>query len=476
MGKDSAPAPDYKSAAEETAAGNMEMAKYTTQANRINQYNPWGSQTYTNNQTFDQDGYDKALSEYEANRQQQQFGGVLYGSAPATMPDRADYTKDNWSQTLTLDPKIQEALDSQINMQTQRSHYANDMLGRVKDSYANPFDGPELSRYLQSVQGLDQSQLKSSDYTNGGPGLDYNAPDLAQFLKGVPALDYNSPDSASYLAGVKTLDQDAPRLDTEAYRRYSDAAFNTANSYLAPQYQKQEQALRDQLALQGLNPMSQASNNATGSFYDGKNQAYNQLANQSILTGNTMANNDYSSQLAGFQATNAARTQALNNGLGAYGAASNTWAQNNAVRQQAYQNALSNYSGALQGYGAQNATRQQGITNGQNAFNLDLSSQSQANTARNQAYAQALARHQTDYQQAVNQRNMPLNEMNALLTGEQVQAPQFGAYPLQQQVAGPDYTQAATSGYEAALGNANASNAGTNAGIGAVATIAAAFL
>lgn len=41
------PAPDYKGAATETAAGNLENAKYATAANRINQYSPYGSETYT---------------------------------------------------------------------------------------------------------------------------------------------------------------------------------------------------------------------------------------------------------------------------------------------------------------------------------------------------------------------------------------------------------------------------------------------
>lgn len=44
MGKQSAPpAPDYAGAAQQTAAGNLEAAKYATQANRANQYTPYGS-------------------------------------------------------------------------------------------------------------------------------------------------------------------------------------------------------------------------------------------------------------------------------------------------------------------------------------------------------------------------------------------------------------------------------------------------
>lgn len=47
MGKpDAPPAPDYKGAAQETAAGNLESARQATKANRVNTYTPYGNLTY----------------------------------------------------------------------------------------------------------------------------------------------------------------------------------------------------------------------------------------------------------------------------------------------------------------------------------------------------------------------------------------------------------------------------------------------
>lgn len=46
---DPPPAPDYTSAANATAAGNLEAAKFATKANRVNQYTPYGSLTYSQN-------------------------------------------------------------------------------------------------------------------------------------------------------------------------------------------------------------------------------------------------------------------------------------------------------------------------------------------------------------------------------------------------------------------------------------------
>lgn len=58
-------------------------------------------------------------------------------------------------------------------------------------------------------------------------------------------------------------------------------------------------------------------------------------------------------------------------------------------------------------------------------------------------------------------RNMPLNELNALLGGGQVQNPQFQGFNVAGNAAGPDFLGAANSQYQAALGAANAKNAGT---------------
>jgi hypothetical protein len=48
MGKSSSPppAPDYAGAAQATAQGNLEATRAATEANRINQYTPYGSLTY----------------------------------------------------------------------------------------------------------------------------------------------------------------------------------------------------------------------------------------------------------------------------------------------------------------------------------------------------------------------------------------------------------------------------------------------
>jgi hypothetical protein len=84
---DPPPPPDYASAAKETAAGNKEAAQFAVNANRINQYTPYGSLTYTKKAPgFDQSGYDSAVQNYnqqlaERDKALQNADGNVFGYA-----------------------------------------------------------------------------------------------------------------------------------------------------------------------------------------------------------------------------------------------------------------------------------------------------------------------------------------------------------------------------------------------------------
>ena len=97
MGKASAPAaPNYEAAAEKTASGNLEAAKYATRANRVNQYTPYGSLTYNEN---------------------------------------GDGT---WSQTQTLTPQAQATLDKQQALSDKYAATASQGFDKVQGLLANP--------------------------------------------------------------------------------------------------------------------------------------------------------------------------------------------------------------------------------------------------------------------------------------------------------------------------------------------------
>lgn len=109
-----------------------------------------------------------------------------------------------------------------------------------------------------------------------------------------------------------------------------------------------------------------------------------------------------------------------------------------------------------------------------------LGAQQQAGQEDSRRYAQALSGRQNYLQEQSFLRNEPLNMLNAVRTGSQVTNPSFVSVPQQAATSGADYLGAAQGQNQYNMGLYNSetasNNAKTSAGVGAVATIAAAFL
>ena len=322
------PAPDYAAAANQTAEGNLEMAKYTTQANRADQYTPWGSLTWTQG----------ADAEGNPNNQ--------------------------WTQTTSLDPRLQSALDSQIAVQSGRSDAANTLLGRVQEQIAQPID-------LSSA-----GELKNVGSFTGGNG---------QY-------------------------QTAAAYDPSQAKQFAQAAYDAGSSLLLPEYDRKQQQMENANALKGLANTSEAYRADSDAFARNKFNSLNQLANQSMITGNQLAQSNYQTALQGV-------------------------AQNNQTAAAQNSDARSNYASQLSGVAQDNTTQQARI------------------------------------QELMNAYNTPLNQLNSLLTGQQVAQPQFSSYAAQGQVAGPDLLSAATqqANYNQGVYNAQSAAAGqSNAALGSL--------
>jgi hypothetical protein len=125
----------------------------------------------------------------------------------------------------------------------------------------------------------------------------------------------------------------------------------------------------------------------------------------------------------------------------------------------------------------------QGVTQGSEAWKNAWQQQNQNN---NNLYAQATtagmnmglnANNQAFNQQAYNQMQ-PINMINALRTGSQVQTPNYVNPAQQATTSGADLLGAANSSYNAQLGNVNAQNAqsaNTTSGLGSMAMAAAVY-
>jgi len=109
MGKSASapPAPDYASAAKETAAGNLEAARAATAANRVNQVTPYGNLDYT-----------------------------ISGADP--------YGNPTWTATQSLAPAQQKLLDYQNQASLGLGELTGKGLGYVNNMLETPFDTSKL--------------------------------------------------------------------------------------------------------------------------------------------------------------------------------------------------------------------------------------------------------------------------------------------------------------------------------------------
>ena len=410
------PAPDYASAAKETAAGNLEAARFATEANRVDQFNPWGSLTWEKETTpsYDMTAYDAAREKYNTDLAAYNervaggdngWGGYFQSgqSVQPIAPDLEQYktaTTDHWTQTQTLTPDSQAALDSQLQLINRKSTLANDLFSRVSDANATTFDPSNATSIKQPTN---TAQFDSSLITARNPD------DAPQF-------------DSSYMPTVSAVSS-VPVWDHAAALQAQKAAYDSGASLLNPQFTQATSALDNKLALQGLAPTSESYQTSMGNNLREQNNAYTNLANQSVLTGNQTGLNMYNAALAGTQAQQSIYNQQLQNGLAAYQARiSGNQQQQNLVNQQT-QNAMAKYS-----------TQRAGVMDQQSLYNTQLGN-------------------------ALAQYNLPLNQVNALLSGTQISAPSFGSYALQSTTQGADLLGAAQSQYTADLNAANASNA-----------------
>lgn len=243
-GGGSSPAtPDYTSAAKATSQGNLDLAKYNTQANRINQTNPYGSVSYS--KTTDPSG------------------------------------NEVWSQNTDLSPTNQNTLNAFQNMQ-------GGSLQNIQDTYSQPFE-------MGSVQ-----DIADKSYQNYTQRLD---PQWDQRQKATETQLANqgiAPGTEAYTNAMR--DFNAGRND--AYTSAQNASFNLMPQTYNLATSARQQPLQEYGQMQStLMPQSPQFGNfaqqnqvagpdylgATNAQYQGQLGASNAAnANQSNMMGGLM--------------------------------------------------------------------------------------------------------------------------------------------------------------------------------------------
>lgn len=337
MGKGSSPPPpDYTGAAQAQAQASKENLNIQNFANRPTINTPFGSQSWQTNATVD----------------------------PAT-----GQTVTQWTQNTRLNPELQQALNSQISLQNDRSQLAGNFMDRVADEYSKPFD-----------------------YSNLPQAGKINAP-------------------GSLTTGFN-FGQPLPQVDSG----FRDQVANQLMTRMQPIHDYQQNQLETKLANQGFTVGSEGYKRALDELNQRQAAERFQALDQS---GNE------AQRLFGMQ-MDTAKT-GYNQNLGAAQFA------NQAAGQQ---------------------------------FGLDERFADAQNRLRQQAIAEQIQR-----------RGMSLNEMNALLSGQQVNMPNMPNFNASGQAQTPDLLGALRSSYDAQLGAANAQNAGMNSLLGSAAQLgSAAFM
>lgn len=298
--------------------------------------------------------------------------------------------------TQTYSPEQQAIYDQNSANSLQAGQIAGNQLGRVNDVLSTPFQ-------------LGATPQQAGVNLNNNLGLNTNLA-LNQNLGQNTNLGLNT-----QLGNQTNLNYSgSPSLDDSAV---SDRIYQLGAQRLDPRFTQQQQTLESDLANRGVVPGTEAYNRAMTQFGQERNDAYNQLA----LTGQNQA----------FQEQYARR------GLGNTEAENmfNAYNQNNQANQQfandasrlnfeAYNNAnLQN-----QNFANQNALSQAGFNNqaqlAQGQFNNQATQQMAGfnNQAQTNNWNQGI-------QDQLIQRNQPINETTALMSGSQVSQPNYQATP-----------------------------------------------
>lgn len=327
--------PDYRAAAEETAASSRGVTEQQTWANRPTINTPFGQQTWNVTPIWD----------------------------PAT-----EQYLNSWEMNTNLTPEAQSALDSQLRLTQGRSDLAEGLLGRVQDEYGEPMNWDQFTELSQGPQ--------ANTYTPGQVQSDLD-------LSGLPDVD----PSQRY------------------YSDAGDAIYNQFASRAEPQFERDTEALRTQLYNQGLREGDEAYDEELRKLRESQADAR---------------------ESASYQAT-----------IGAGQEAQRMFGMDLGARGQGFAEASGR--GAFANAAADQALRQQLAAGGQE-FAEEQNQATYQNTLRQQQIAEEMQR-----------RGFSLNEIQALLSGQQVSMPNMPNFNSAQRSNFTDYTGAARDQYSAAM-------------------------
>jgi hypothetical protein len=228
-----------------------------------------------------------------------------------------------------------------------------------------------------------------------------------------------------------------PEANMDVRKRMEEALYSMADRYLAPRMEKDQKALDAKLSNQGIFVGSAAHSDAQTEFDDAKNKAYGDVMDKAIAGGGDEMQRQFGLDMSRHTTGTA---DELTKGSFA----------NNARGQLASE-----------------------LLNDMNARNAALMGQSNMATAQQQGSNTGT---QAWLSQKAAGATMPINILNALQTGSQVNTPQYQPYAANASWEPAPIYQAGKDAYSAAANASNASNAQTGQGMQLAGTVGSAAL
>ena len=302
----------------------------------------------------------------------------------------------NWYQYNNLSPEIQRSIDYQVQANQQANQSLMQRMQQLSGQGA--FQAPAIPRYEGSASPL----------TN------------------VALPEYNP--SALNIPGM-------PTYDPSSGKAVSDATYKLMTDRLIPQQQKDTAALTNQLKLQGLQPGTQAFDDAMRNLTTSQGDVLSGAANQATVTGYQEARDRYLAQLQG-------QGQQFGQNL------------------QASEEQRNRYLAQLQGKGQQFSQNMQIYDEERQRYLTQLQ-------AQQQDYAQKMAQYEMPWQQALQM---------AQLSGGSAYSPTFGSIPTATGYSPQDAIGAANASYNAKMGQYNAGQQKKGSTLGAGAQVATAAM
>lgn len=497
MGKKSTPpAPDYTGAAEATADSSREMAAANTAANRPTQNTPWGTSSWNSSA----------------------------GRDPST-----GLPVTNWEQNIELSGQQQDALDSQMAVQSGRSDLAEGLIGRAGDELRNPMNwngmpapagAPEVPDFYG--RNLPSMGTAPDAAAYGQEQFDYagNYNKLAEYGDGPQQQSYTRQgaqttfDPTAMQAQEQTFQQEL-RNPTQALdatggfqQRFADQQFERQMSLMSPQHEQASQELENRLRNMGMNPGDESYDQQLQNLRTQQGEEVNRLTADSVRFGTDQQQAEFgrefstrqqqqqeseaqgnfsnsASQMRGnqqMQLQDLQFQQARGRGEFANDARRQMTSEQIAMGGQEFDQELAgaNYQNALRGqqFGELNTLQDQTLSATQGQFDREMDAARYQDSQRQQLSSEQLAMggqgfsqemQSANYQNTLRQqaiteemqrRGMSINEMNALLSGQQVNMPGMPDFNQATMGQATDYLGAANM-----RGNFDQQSFGTNAGM-----------